>query len=174
MHFPTTIMAVIALGAINASALPKASKTFSLASDAADGAYIHTIGPNGDPQTTYVGELANTSDVSKRHQRRDYQGQIFCKNQYILNSGDVSAAEQGLEALFPYGRSFYISSVSYKIGTAVAYGCNYGDGQTVTGDFLAAQFGNIAGQCGGSSGGYVSYPDWKASYGIDSAAAGYC
>ena len=70
--------------------------------------------------------------------------------------------------------SFTDKTTSYKWGSAVAYGCNYGNGQTVTGSWLAAQFASIAQECGSSTAGWIAYPDWKASYGIDNSGVGFC
>lgn len=170
------------MGAVSASVLPENTQTFSLASDAPNGFYLHTIGPDGKPQNAHIGDLNavlpdfnRTSDDSNPRQRRKaQQGDIICKNQYELNYNDIVPAEQGLEAMFQYGGSFGGKSVSYKYGSAVAYGCNYGKGQTITGTWLAAQFGRIAQECGASGGGWTTYPDWKASYGLDSSAAGFC
>ena len=175
-------MAISAVSAVTASVLPRATKTYSFASDSPNGFYLHTIGPDGKPQNAHIGDLNaflpdlnRTSDVSNPHQRRqDAQPTIDCKNQYTLNYNDIVAAEQGLEAMFQYGGTFDDKTVSYKSGGAVAYGCNYGSGQTVSGSWLGAQFSKISQQCGTSGGGYVSYPDWKASYGIDSSAIGFC
>ena len=182
MRFSTTILAISAMGAVNAGVLPRSTKTYSLASDSPNGFYLHTIGPNGNPQNAHIGDLNtflpdlnSTSDASNPHQRRqDGQGDVNCKNQYVLNYNDIVSAEQGLEAMYQYGGTFNDQTTSYKYGSAVAYGCNYGGGQTISGSWLAAQFSRISQQCGTSGSGWVTYPDWKASYGIDSSAVGFC
>jgi len=82
----------------------------------------------------------------------------------------MSLAQQGLIDRFKDGKSFKETSTLYKQGTVVAYGCNYGNGQTISGSWLAAQFAAIAQKCGSLSPGYVAYPDWKATYGVGSTA----
>jgi hypothetical protein len=84
------------------------------------------------------------------------------------------AAQQDLEAMFQYGGKFDGRTVSYKSGTAVAFGCNYGNRQSVTGTFLVAQYSNLAQQCGVQGRGCVSFHNSKASYDVDSSAVGFC
>ncbi|KAI0138699.1 hypothetical protein F4776DRAFT_663068 [Hypoxylon sp. NC0597] len=143
--------------------------TFHLPADSPNGAYELSVGESSEATYKHLGD-----DSKDLVARKDYQGQIHCKNQYTLNYDDMGYAEQGFENNFGNGNSFYGKTVSYKYGSAVAYGCNYGHGQTVTGTWLAAQFAAIAQSCGAQSAGWVSYPDWKASYGIDNAGVGFC
>lgn len=177
MRFSTSIIALSAMALIDASAVPKATNTFSLALDAPEGFYLHSIGSNGEPQNVHISD-PNTdvpSSTFSTKQRRDGgQGAIYCKNQYVLNYSDSIAAQQGLEAQFQNGEPFSGHSISYKYGNAVAYGCNYGSGQVVTGTWLAAQFAKIAQECGSTGPGWIAYPDWKASYGIDNSINSFC
>lgn len=86
----------------------------------------------------------------------------------------MNLAQQGLIERFKDGGSFKDKDTLYKKGSAVAYGCNYGKGQTITGSWLAAQFAAIATHCGSLSPGWVTFPDWKASYGIDNSGNKVC
>lgn len=189
MHISTSIIAISAAAIIQVSAVPSTKKTFSLASDAPGGFYVHIVGHNGSSQNVHIGDFipvlpdfnrsSSASSSPDNKARRDGlldddQGSITCRNQYVLNLNDVIAAEQGLEAMFQFGSSFDGNSVSYKWGGTVAYGCNYGKGQKITGSWLAAQYARIAQQCGDTSPGWISYPSWKASYGLDSSAKPFC
>lgn len=184
MRFSTSIIAISAVVIGQASAIPKATKTFSLASDAPDGFSLHFVGPDGKPQNANIGDLNTvfpdldhhtpSSAPNPKERRGGKQGDITCQNKYGLNYGDVLIAERALEGMFQNGGSFSDKSVSFKYGSVVAYGCNYGHGQNITGTWLAAQFGQIAAECGATDGGWVSYPEWKASYGLDSSRAGFC
>jgi hypothetical protein len=185
MRLSTSIIAISALVIVQASAIPEATKTFSLASDAPNGFYLHFFDPDGKPQNANIGDINTVfpdldhhtnSSIPNPKKRRDEknQGVITCRNQYELNYNDVIAAEQGLGAMFQFGGSFSDKTVSYKHGGVVAYGCNYGNSQTITATWLAAQFAQIAQHCGATGGGWVSYPDWKASYGLDSSGVGFC
>lgn len=181
MRFSTSLIAISAAAIVQASAIPQTTETFSLALDAPEGFYLHTIDSNGKPQNEHADELKTVlpdSDPSSapntQQYRREAQGSIYCKNQYLLNSKDLAAAQQGLKATFASGGSFTESSVSYKSGSAVAYGCNYGDGQTITGPWLGAQFALIEKECGPLGGGWIAFPDWKASYGFDNSGVGFC
>ncbi|KAK3385812.1 hypothetical protein B0H63DRAFT_187805 [Podospora didyma] len=178
-----TLLAVAA--SVTAGAIPReaGTGTYSHAPDAPNGFYIHSLNAAGEPENIFVGEVLPIVNATVNHTtaaaallaaRKLYQGQIICKNQYTLNYNDLIAAEQGLENMFANGGSFGGKSVSYKSPSAVAYGCNYGHGQTITGTWLAAQFGNIATACGSSSPGWVAYPDWKAAYGVDGSGVGFC
>lgn len=171
MRFSTSIIAVSAVALVQATAIPKATQTFSLALDAPEGFYVHSIGSNGKPENEHISSSASAPNTK---QRREDQGAVYCKNQYSVNYSDSIAAQQGLEAQFQSGGSFDGPSVSFKSGSAVAYGCNYGNGQTVSGSWLAAQFAQISQTCGSSSGGWIAYPDWKASYGIDNSGVSFC
>ncbi|KAI1142536.1 hypothetical protein F5Y05DRAFT_371431 [Hypoxylon sp. FL0543] len=117
---------------------------------------------------------SHLGDDNKDLVRKDSQGQVHCKNQYSLNYNDMVYAERSLEDQFDSNGSFSGKSVSATYGSVVAYGCNYGNGQTITSSWLAAQYQLIAQNCGTTSPGWISYPDWKASYGIDSADSGFC
>jgi hypothetical protein len=156
--------------------------TIQHSSDDLDGFYVHVTGSDGQLTSIYMGIFhgdpvlaANETEMIANTRRSGgTQGGITCNNQYGLNFNDVNQAEQGMEAAFQYGGSFYQSPWTYKVGTAVAYGCNYGNGQEVAGPWLSAQFANIATTCGSAGPGYVSYPDWKAQYGIDSTSVSLC
>jgi hypothetical protein len=161
-----------------AGAIQEPSGIFCHDSDALDGFYIHTINSTGQPENLYVGNfkdfLPGVDNTTDSKTRRDTPGAINCHNQYTVNYSDLVASEQGLEQMYQYGGSFYGKSTSYKSGSAVSYGCNYGNGQTISGSWLAAQFGNIAQNCGSTGAGYVSYPSWKASYGVDGSGVSFC
>jgi hypothetical protein len=151
---------------------------FSLAPNAPNGFSTHVVNADGSTTTEYIGDVGDLpsalNSTINTVQLSNSQGDISCRNQYVLNLDDLIAAEQGLEAMYTNGGSFNGKSTSYKSGSAVAYGCNYGKGQTITGTWLSAQYNNIAQQCGSTGPGWVSYPDWKASYGVDSSATGFC
>ncbi|RYP05520.1 hypothetical protein DL765_009820 [Monosporascus sp. GIB2] len=155
------------------------TSTFSYAPGAPDGFYVHAINNAGYPENIFIGDLKDmlppvANDTNTHTRRKEKQGDIYCKNQYTINYDDLVAAEQGLERMYQDGGSFSGKSTSYKYGSAVAYGCNYGNGQTITGSWLAAQYAAIGQKCGSNSPGWVAYPDWKSSYGVDQSGVGFC
>jgi hypothetical protein len=66
------------------------------------------------------------------------------------------------------------ATITYKYGTAVAYGCNYGNGQECWGDQVNGFFTSLKSTCGNSEKGYYNLPKSKASYGVTDSGSGYC
>ncbi|KAN0086669.1 hypothetical protein V8E54_000357 [Elaphomyces granulatus] len=168
---------VTAVALLSAVVAAEATPKYSLPGDSPDGLYVHETDADGNPKNTHIPDFNITErsiTPSAKFARDSSQGTITCKNQYTLNYNDMITAEQGLEQAFQHGGSFSGKSTSYKWSSAVAYGCNYGKGQTFSGNWLAAQFAQIAQSCGTSSPGYISFPQWKAAYGIDSSGVGFC
>ena len=170
---------VTAVALLSSVVAAQVTPKYSLPSDSLNGLYVHETDADGNTKNTHIPDFNVTErsiTLSAKFARRGSSGQgaITCKNQYILNYDDMIAAEQGLDQFFQNGNSFSGKTTSYKWSSAVAYGCNYGKGQHITGNWLAAQWALIAQNCGTSSAGYISFPQWKAAYGIDSSGVGFC
>jgi hypothetical protein len=170
---------VTAVALLSTVVAAEVTPKYSLPSDSHNGLYSHGIDENGNPKNTYIPNFNLTKrsiTPSPKFARASSssQGTITCQNTLGLDPTDVSNAEQGLEGFFQSGNNFGNRSISYRSNSAVAYGCNYGNGQTINGNWLEAQFGLIAEDCGTSSPGYISFPQWKAAYGISSSGVGFC
>lgn len=164
----------------SAVAIPTPSGTFNHDLDAPDGLYIHVVDSNGNPQNIHLGEVRATAPRAEITgdslfiARRDGQGAIHCNNQYELDYDDLVGAEQDFEQKYGTGNWISGTPVSVKHGKAVAFMCDYGSVQKFTASWLAAQFANLAQQCGASAPGWINFPDWKASYGVDKVGASFC
>jgi hypothetical protein len=170
---------VTAVALLSTVVAAEATPKYSLPSDSPDGLYVHETDADGNPKNTHIPDFNITERSITRSAKfargsSSDQGIVTCKNQYTLNYDDMITAEQGLDSWFQTGGSFSGKSTSYKWNSAVAYGCNYGKGQTINGNWLAAQWSLIAQSCGTSSPGYISFPQWKAAYGVDSSGVGFC
>jgi hypothetical protein len=171
---------VTAVALLSTVVADEVKRSYSLPSNSPNGFRTHEIDAYGNPNNTHIPNFNATQPSitpSAKFSRRGSSGQsgiITCKNQYTLNYNDMIIAQQGLDQAFQNGDSFSGKSTSYKSDSAVAYGCNYGNGQTINGNWLAAQWALIAQNCGTSSPGYISFPQWKAAYGIDSSGVPFC
>lgn len=175
------VAALAFVATATAGVIQRDSGTFSHATGAIDGVYIHIINATGQPENIFLGEFKPSlfgvdNTTYSNVTRRDYQGEIKCHNQNTMSYSNIVTAETGLEGFITQqNNQFSTSTLSYVSGGAVAYGCNYGqNGQKITATWLAAQFGNIALKCGASGAGYVTYPDWGAAYGLDKSSVSFC
>jgi hypothetical protein len=165
---------MLSLGSIAAPTTGNAG-TFSLPPNSLDGFYIHTIDESGNKGLEYLGLLNSTVKTHDRNEnsfeKRASEGAI-CQGSYLYPS-DVTNAEGGLEGVCGGGKKFS-SAISYQGGDAVAYGCNYGSGQTCHSNDVATFFGRLTTKCGGNQQGWYSYPDWKVSYGVTHVGNSFC
>ncbi|KAH0556090.1 hypothetical protein GP486_005972 [Trichoglossum hirsutum] len=155
----------------------------SVPEDGPDGLYIHHTDENGNSTYQYWGEAPdlvfartiegralNTSSKLASLERRD--GPV-CSS-FELDQNDANSATNGLAAWFGCGRSFKgKSEASYKSGSVVAFGCDYGDGQTYTSDKYLDDIAAVKAKCGNSAG-WFAHDSWKSSYGFTQTSQSYC
>ena len=96
-----------------------------------------------------------------------------------VNADQVNAAQGFLADMCGGGYFFAARSIARVSGDTVAYGCNYGGGQTCHSGDVWGFFGQINDKCGFAHGasagaGWYSKNSWKATYGRGSVGAGYC
>ncbi|KAH0559905.1 hypothetical protein GP486_003578 [Trichoglossum hirsutum] len=146
-----------------------------------DGLYLHVVEPNGTVVTHYAGESGNSTLKFMRrgsvptsvtaNSKRDTGA--HCNN--IGGSPeDFLAAEGGLSSFFGSNGQSFASHISYKIGNGVAYGCDYGNGQTYTACQLSSDVDAIDSKCGTGGAGWSSHESWKSSYGRTLASEKFC
>ncbi|KAI0319775.1 hypothetical protein OF83DRAFT_1169917 [Amylostereum chailletii] len=135
-----------------------------------DGLYIAEVDANGDEKLTYVGP-GNTT-VPHTLTARASTGP-FCQS-VQASASDISNAEHALANFFGGGTSFFGSSVSMYSGSAVAYGCNYGNGQTMSSQEFLGYVSVLDAKCGGQNAAYYNLPSSKSSYGRTASSQGFC
>ena len=187
MKFTAAIVSVLAV-AVSAISLVIAAPTdntnpkglFRHAEDAKNGLYTHTVGPDGSILTQYHGEhpsLANVtqasvgSDVTVATKQRRGSG-VNCQS-LKFTAQDAVVATNELGYKFD-SNSQFSSSTSYVYGTAIAYGCDYGNGQRMTSTEFHGYISDIINQCGSGTEGYFNLPSSKSSYGLTNSGDGFC
>ncbi|CAF0820613.1 unnamed protein product [Didymodactylos carnosus] len=139
------------------------SAAFSRPIGATDGIYTFTAN-----STSYMG----SANVTKRNRLRDTG--VHCETSVYFSTADMDKAIEGLAQFFGTGNSFYARSVSSYYGSAVAFGCNYGNGQHMDAEFFRNEQNLINTKCGSGRGGWNGHESWKSSYGRTSAAKSFC
>ena len=107
--------------------------------------------------------------VSGVPQKRD---SIFCQS-VEYSASDDSQAIQGLADTLDSQPSFS-HSISFTYGSATAYGCDYGNGQTISGGQFTDYLDMVQSECGDDEAGYYDVPSSKASFGITASGVGFC
>lgn len=171
-----TLFAVI----LSASAAPTTTVQpkglFKIAPGAPDGLYTHHVALDGSVHTLYHGEWnrttsAATATTSAAKSKRSPFG-VYCQT-LTFQPADGQQAVLGLANTLNANNQFY-HSISYSSGTAVAYGCDYGHGQTMSGADTSDYLAMVENQCGNNKQGWFSLPDWKASYGMTVSGSSFC
>ncbi|PHH71172.1 hypothetical protein CDD80_5473 [Ophiocordyceps camponoti-rufipedis] len=151
-------------------ALPSASTgirpSYSPVPPGLSGSYEGTRSADGITHWTYLGP----SKHSRR--RRDTDETIFdtyiCTGAYV-DGLDARSAIEGFNAMCGHGRHFE-KVLAYVHGTAVAYGCSFGNGNGHTcayGSYNSSSFlRGIEGACGKDTAGVFVLPDEKVAYGL--------
>ncbi|GJE86666.1 hypothetical protein PsYK624_027470 [Phanerochaete sordida] len=145
--------------------------TFHHPHGASEGYYTHFKALDGTLHTTYHGTTPPAGSVNSTHTRRSGGG-VQCQG-LTFAAGDASAAAAGLAHALDGNPSFF-HATSFVSGTAVAYGCDYGNGQHIGGTELTGYINDIAAACGAGKQGYFNIPSAKASYGVTTAGSGFC
>lgn len=143
----------------------------------ANGIYLHQVDADGTVRTEYLGagpvtlpSAPSTRAYSPVYARAGYS--LQCQN-IGVNQGDKENAEKQLASAFA-GGSFFRGTISSVSGSAVAYGCDYGNGQTMSSEQFQEFMSALDGQCGAATAGWYSIPDWAASYGRTNAGVSFC
>lgn len=164
MKLTSTLNVIFSLLVLSASATRRPE-------GAPDGIYIELVYPNGTAHLEYYGlpkEMTPGSDLSKRAGIGPQ-----CQSPAMAVS-DIQAAQGGLAGFFGNGNAFYAKSVSNYNGGAVAFGCNYGNGQTMDANTFNGFMSSLDTACGNTHAAYYNHPDWKASYGRTQSSSSFC
>jgi len=144
---------------------------------AANGLYISTVHANGTVAWEHLGVAGrhetNTDSIIPEaapavEARRN---SVNCQS-ISVNDYDRWQAIKGLAEKCGSGLS-YSKKISYKYGSVVAYGCDYGKGQKCHQEDVDGFFRNLCVQCGDKAA-WWSQPSWKASYGYTADGISYC
>ena len=163
MKFAATILTL-------AAAASTALAGFSHDPSAPDGVYTHYVDSAGTPQNVYLGPVHARREPHL--DVRDSSG-VQCQSSIQMNADDVSAAQTQLGNIFGGGFQFF-KTISIKSGSAVAYGCDYGNGQTLSNSDFSGYMGSVSTRCGATSAGFFNLPQFKAAYGRTNAGISFC
>jgi hypothetical protein len=172
---------IMALGVTAAptpgEANPLTTGRFSLPPDSKDGLYIHSLDENGNQSLEYLGVVNATglpaldnvdSDALSKRQSTFYS----CAGRFV-DATSLRNAEDGLAGICGQGLEFR-QSISYQWGSAIAYGCNYGNGQTCHSGDVRRFYNGLTNACGGSQTGWTTINEWHATYGVTVVGTGFC
>ncbi|KAF4592019.1 mannose-6-phosphate isomerase, class I [Ophiocordyceps camponoti-floridani] len=130
------------------------------------GLYEGSHNADGTTRWTYIGPRRPSRKV--RGTDETIFNTYICTGAYV-DGVDARAAIVGFNAMCGYGRHFD-KVLAYVHGTAVAYGCSFGDGKGHTcayGNYNSSSFlRGIEGACGKDKTGLFVLPDEKVSYGL--------
>ncbi|KAH9890724.1 hypothetical protein F4778DRAFT_752061 [Xylariomycetidae sp. FL2044] len=138
-----------------------------------DGLYVEKTNPDGSTEWEYQGRYSPSPAESSSNELTTRASEGANCNGFYLDANDIQNAINGLIGTCGDGRK-YSSRISYQYGNAVAFGCNYGSGQTCYAKDLRSMFTSVEQKCGTSGAGWYSKPSWKASYGYTSVSNSYC
>ncbi|KAI9858415.1 MAG: hypothetical protein M1813_007519 [Trichoglossum hirsutum] len=159
------------------SAILASAATHSVPEDGPDGLYIHHIDDDGNSTYQYWGEapapvFARSSEVPELETLKKRDG-ATCDS-FQLDGNDADGATDGLAEWFGCGQQFKgKNGASYKWGSVVAYGCDYGNGQSYTSIQFLSDIAAVKAKCG-SNAGYFAHSSWKSSYGLTQTSQGFC
>jgi hypothetical protein len=150
-----------------------------------DGVYTHTTTPDGNTTLEYLGphglrdpEIipydSEALPAARATRLAARAGQGSNCQEYLGRSSDFTAVGLNLGSKCGTAGFKFDKSVSVLLGGVVAYGCNYGNGQTCKQTDVNYFFARITSKCGDNRAGWWSEPDWKASYGRTFQGIGYC
>ena len=151
-----------------------------------DGIYMHYFDANGTASAIHLNSISNAppyvpseSSTIESHRRRG-TGTVFCSNGSAGPAfgppSDFQGATEALANWFGNGRAFFGPCVSAYVGEAVAYGCNYGIGQTYTATQVWSDMTLVNNTCPpvGSVVGWVDHPEWQSAYGREVSSQSFC
>lgn len=174
--YSQSIMLAVGLATSLAASQPTVERRLALPTiDLADGAYFADF--NTDGTTNYT--LIHPSDLSVRAASAEpmvlarKNSGAHCSN-HGVNAGDVNNAQNALRDLCGNGYFFGSRAIVQVRGSALAFGCNYGNGQTCHASDVSKFYSELDQKCGKAQAGWYSIEDWKASYGRDTNPSGYC
>jgi hypothetical protein len=171
---------------VTAVPTPDEEGTFRLPQNSKDGLYLHVVDSDGVAGLEYLGLFNSTSeqfsftnitseslDLTEPGalSRRKPQGS-YCQGNYI-DPTSWDGAIDGLLGICKWSNHFS-KAIAYQSGNAIAYGCNYGNGQECYYDSVNSFFTWLKSDCGNNQQGYYSYPKWKVSYGVVGVGNSYC
>ncbi|KAI9855306.1 MAG: hypothetical protein M1813_009845 [Trichoglossum hirsutum] len=148
-----------------------------------DGLYFHEADANGTWVTRYAGTLDSLSPEVVRRSPLEKPAPIMrfnkrdsgahCNNLYTSPS-DFATVVSALGSYFGDGGNYFKGRIAYKIGSAIAFGCDYGAGQFYTKNQYFLDINAVISHCGSNGAGWNSHESWKSSYGRTIAGQGYC
>ena len=139
--------------------------------------------PAGSPNVFYSGSLREDGTtewifLGKHNHDIEKRDGASCAG-FGTPTEDVNTAQSQLANLFGNGYYWTSRSIASTYNSGVAYGCNYGNGQTSTSGQYWSDIAAVNSQCGFTNGaaagvGWYSHDSRKASYGHTANSAGYC
>lgn len=136
---------------------------------APNGPHIASLNEDGSTHWEFLGHLTRNSTASSEVQKRAATG-AYC-NGYYIGANVQSTVD---DFITEFGGRYFKTAIAWQDNGAIAYGCDYGNGQYPQTSDLQNFFASIANTCGSNSAGWWSQEDWAASYGVVGSGSGYC
>ncbi|KAG8162682.1 hypothetical protein KVR01_007160 [Diaporthe batatas] len=160
---PLTILASLAL-----------AQGFKVPADAQDGAYIVQTDESG--QETLV--LVEAMKIGVTGRRAEARAELKARDQNAcaarsLNHGDTDAAVSKLRGFCGGGQHYPAPKLFYKVGSTVAYSCDYSGNQLCYSSEAELAFQQITRACGLYASGWWLFGSNK-NYGYDDVNAEFC
>ncbi|KAK4220960.1 hypothetical protein QBC38DRAFT_378005 [Podospora fimiseda] len=162
--------------ALPAESTPQKRSLGPLPVGSTDGVYIGKLDGNGTTVWELVSPIKkrdNTLALDEQSLDKRANG-VNCQNSIVMNSGDRANAASALINMCGNGYSWWGSAIAVQSGTAVAYGCNYGNGQTCYSWDISNFFASLVASCGNNKAAYWGQGSWKAAYGYTNIGYAFC
>ncbi|EKG22373.1 Ankyrin [Macrophomina phaseolina MS6] len=188
VQFTTVTTTLLALaGIVAAMPAPSAEKPAleGIPVGAADGIYLGSLKADGSTQWDFIGPDSSTTPSSGLLVDDDSDSPVLAKRDGVtcsgfgVNADDANRAQGKLADMCGGGYYFNSRSIAQVSGGAVAYACNYGNGQTCHSGDVWSFFAQVNSKCGFTNGasagaGWYSVNSWKAAYGRTTTGSGFC
>ena len=161
----------ISLGAVFASPTTNSNSLPALPQQ--DGLYLGSVDEAGQFSWIFHGK-ADTQAPATRDSAPSLakRSGAHCNGYPAGSVDDINAAVQAIKD--GCHETHYDKAIAFQRGGVVAFGCNYGGGQSCNGYEIAPFFTEVASVCGEGNAGWYSKSEWAASYGYTRAGNGFC
>ncbi|KAF2824446.1 hypothetical protein CC86DRAFT_384076 [Ophiobolus disseminans] len=181
-YTPHLLLATLAGRAIASPTPVNEAKALLTAPQAgiADGTYFVDLNEDGTtnytvitPEAILKGRAASLNTPKAGSALVARGSRAHCSN-HGVDAASLAGAQRAFAEMCGNGYWFNSRAIAQVWGSAIAYGCNYGNGQTCHSADVWSFYGGIDNGCGYASAGWWSMEEWKASYGREVNPAGYC
>lgn len=174
----TFAITALLVGAALASPAPAPQRSHNLpALPAGDGLYVGSLDAEGKFFWDFKGDVAPSAEARSENVAAAAGGLAkrsgtHCNGFYAGPENERNDAKNAL--IDACHATSYRHSIALQRGNVIAFGCDYGGGQSCNGWEITGFFDSIANDCGVTNAGWYDKSEWKASYGVTRAGNGFC